>query len=71
MTTAEFLAWHRKMGYGDVMRFEEPVEIPWTDLVRLVSAILLFLGQGQLNPDEIARGVLPMIRGSTTRAREG
>ena len=61
LSTKEFLDWYREQGYGETPKLSEPVDIPWSDLIKLVGIIITVLGI-DANPDEIARAILPSIR---------
>lgn len=68
LTAKEFLDWRREQGWGD-MPSDEPIDIPWAELVKLIGIVLTLIGAGNLNPDDVARRVLPLIRGDSTSAR--
>lgn len=68
LSMKEFLEWHDE-NYGQ-MKVEGAPDIPWKELVSLVSVVLMVLGRGDLAPESVARDMLPYIREPDGRARE-
>ena len=69
LSMKQFLEWYDKE-YGR-FTLEKPIDIPWKELVNLISIVLMVLGRGDLQPEDVARQVLPSIREPTSaRMRE-